>query len=171
MSLKKKITGLAVVLFASVTMGAHAEFGIGIQGNIGLFGGGPSLLISPSQKLHFTLDWYIPFSKSNKDILFNLAADIWVLDLKLAQLGPGELKLFAGPGFFARFGIRDYADNRDDEFVLAAGLRIPIGVHYRLQGIDPFFMLVPALDIKLLPAFNIGDWFGFGGALGVRFWI
>ena len=169
MNFKKKVMSLSVALFASVTIGAYAEFGIGVQGNIGLFGGGPALLISPGQRLHFILDWYIPFEKSRKDILFNLAADIWALDIKLAQLGPGELKLFAGPGVFARLGVREYA--HDTDFVLATGLRIPIGLHYRLQGIDPFFMLVPALDIKILPAFNIGDWFGFGGAIGIRFWI
>ncbi|MDR0540419.1 MAG: hypothetical protein LBG74_07980 [Spirochaetaceae bacterium] len=170
--MKKKIAALVPVLFVFTVMNTYAEFGIGIQGNAGYagnFAGGPSLLLSPSDRLHFAIDWYIPLN--NNDILFNLTMDIWVLDLSLVQIGEGSLKLFVGPGFYGRAGYIESGDEYRDGFNLAAGIRIPVGIHYRIQGLDPFICLAPAWDIKFLPKPHFADFFGFSGAIGIRFWL
>ncbi|MDR2521608.1 MAG: hypothetical protein LBC72_03515 [Spirochaetaceae bacterium] len=169
--MKLKCTIVALVLWISATAGVYAEFGIGIQGNVGFAGGGPSLLLSPSDRLHFALDWYIPINETSSDILFNIAIDMWALDVTLLQAGPGELKLFVGPGFFVRTGYLKTDDEYRDGFNLAGGLRIPVGIHYRIQGFDPFLVVAPAWDIKILPKTRFSDWLGFSGALGIRFWI
>ncbi|MDR2601371.1 MAG: hypothetical protein LBC53_02815 [Spirochaetaceae bacterium] len=162
--MNKKTGILAAILFAGITAGAYAEFGIGVQFSGGYAGGslgGPSLLISPNERLHFIIDWYI-----GDDTIVAFGADIWALDISLTQLGPGNLSLFVGPGPYGRVGLY-----KNGDFSMAAGVRVPVGVHWRVQGFDPFVLIAPALDIKFIPSFNLNDWIGFSAAAGVRFWF
>lgn len=159
----KKVYAVMAVLFLSAAMETYAEFGIGVQGNGGFSGGGfggASLLLSPAETLHFAVDWYL----KGPVCMFGLTADKWLLNAPLTRLGPGDLKFFAGIGAYGRIGF-------GDAFPLGAGIRVPVGLDWRIQNIELFFGLAPVLDISILPEFDLDNLFGFSGAIGLRCWL
>ncbi|MDR0551378.1 MAG: DUF3996 domain-containing protein [Spirochaetaceae bacterium] len=169
--MKKKIALIASALFVSAVMGAYAEFGIGVQGgyNWGSVGGA-ALLLSPNNHLHFAVGWYAGDGGFNVGV----SADLWALDLRIVSISDGGLDFYVGPGLFVNVGMwKQYDEDKGknvDKLHIAAGGRIPIGVNFRIQRLELFLQAVPAVGLSVTPTLGL-YWGGFGGNIGIRFWL
>jgi hypothetical protein len=158
----RKIVFAAAVLCTAAAVESHA-IGIGLQfgGDVGsLNTPGISLLVSPSDKVHAALTWYI----GGEGLSLAGSADYWFLTKELVTLGPGALNLFIGAGAYARIALWE------DDFGFGLGVRVPVGLDWRLALLDVYLQAVPAVGLGFLP--NPGfDGFHVGFNLGARFWI
>jgi hypothetical protein len=159
----KKILVLTAVLCTAITIETHA-IGLGIQGGINALDGfntpGLSLLISPSEELHGAVTWHIV-----KDgIALGGTFDYWFLNPNITTLGPGELNFFVGAGAYAQIALWD------GDFGFNAGIRLPVGLDWKMDFLDVFVQVAPYTGIGLLPSLGFGG-FHVDANLGLRFWI
>lgn len=159
----KKILGLTVVLLAALTIETHA-IGLGFQGGINVLDGfntpGLSILVSPSEQIHGAITWHIV----SDGVSFGGSLDYWFFPMELTALGPGNLIFFVGGGAYAQIAIwQDY-------FGLGAGLRLPVGLDWKLDFLDVYVQMVPLIGIGLLPSPGF-DGFHVDANIGFRFWI
>ena len=159
--MKRKLVPLSAVLFLIAAFEGHA-FGLGIQA-----GGNwyqeemyydATLLISPYERLHFGLDWYL----FTEDITFGAAVDYWVFPWELSSDGIGSTVFYCGLGGFLWAAMAD-------DMIVDAGPRIPIGVDFVFNHLDVFLQVVPTYAIAMLPDFASGG-FRITFNVGVRFW-
>jgi hypothetical protein len=159
----KKILVLTAVLLTAITIETHA-IGIGLQGGINALDGfdtpGLSLLISPSENLHGAITWHIV----STGISLGGSLDYWFLPVEITSLGPGNLIFFVGAGAYAQIALWD------DYFGIGAGLRVPVGLDWKMDFLDLFVQVVPHAGIGLLPSLGFGG-FHVDANLGLRFWI
>jgi hypothetical protein len=158
----KKFLVLTAVLFTALTIETHA-IGLGLQGGASILDGftpGLSLLISPNEQVHGALTWFI----GDEGVSLGGSLDYWFLPIDLTTLGPGNLIFFVGGGAYAQISLLD------GDFGIGAGLRVPVGLDWKMDFLDAFVQIVPLTGLGLLPSL------GFSGIpvdanIGVRFWI
>jgi hypothetical protein len=158
----RKFFVLTAILLAAVTIESHA-IGIGIQGGANVldgFNAGLSILISPQEQIHGAVTWYL----QNHGLLLGGSLDYWFWPKELTTLGPGSLIFFVGGGAYAQVGFWD------DSFILDTGLRLPIGLDWKMDFLDVFVQAVPLAGLSFLPSLGFGG-FHIDANLGVRFWI
>jgi hypothetical protein len=158
----KKLLVLTAVLFTALTIEIHA-IGLGLQGGMSIKDGvtpGLSLLISSNEQVHGALTWYF----GDGGVSLGGSLDYWFLPIGLTTLGPGNLIFFVGGGAYAHISLLD------GDFGIGAGLRVPIGLDWKMDFLDAFVQIVPRVGLDILPSL------GFSGIpvdanIGVRFWI
>jgi hypothetical protein len=160
----KKILVFAAVLFTAFTVETHA-IGLGFQGGTNImdgFAGGFSVLISPDESKHGAVTWFL---EPNTD-KFSLGGsfDYWFWPKALTTLGPGALSFYLGAGAYAQIALWD------GNFGLDAGIRLPIGLDWKMDFLDVFVQVVPFTGISLLPSPGFGG-FHLAANIGARFWI
>jgi hypothetical protein len=160
--MKRKILTVAAVLFAVAAIEGHT-LGLGVQLNgnyyADAFGYGASLLVSPHERAHIAVDWYL-------DNVLQLGGsfDYWFLTVDLAGVGSGSLNFYLGVGLYAWLAMWS------DGMGLSVGPRVPIGLDLAFSYVDIFLQVVPQFGVNLLPGFGVG---GIRPAvnLGFRFWL
>jgi hypothetical protein len=159
----KKILGLTAVLFTALAIESHA-IGVGLQGGINALDGfdtpGLSVLISPTDQIHGAVTWHIV----EEGISLGGSVDYWVLEIDITSLGPGDLRFFVGGGAYAAISVWE------SEFGLGAGLRLPVGLDWKLDFLDVYLQVVPLIGLRLLPSPDF-DGFHIDANVGFRFWI
>lgn len=157
----KKILVLSAVLFTAITIETHA-WGIGIQGGLNVLGGpgGLSFLISSNDQTHGAITWYF----GDEGMTLGGSLDSWFFKKTLTAVGSGSLDVFVGVGAYAQI------EAWTDHFGLAAGLRLPVGLDWKVSKFDVFFQIVPLTGLALLPSPGF-DGFHVDANIGARFWI
>jgi hypothetical protein len=157
----RKILVLSAVLFAALTIETYAV-GFGVQGGLNVLGGpsGLSFLISSNEQTHGAITWYF----GDEGMTLGGSLDYWFFNPTLVALGPGSLDAFVGVGAYAQI------EAWTDHFGLAAGLRVPFGLDWRVGPFDVFFQIVPLTGLALLPSPGFGG-FHVDAHIGARFWI
>jgi hypothetical protein len=163
----KKIFGLTAVLFVAFAIETYA-IGIGLQaggsalrgGELGFNDPGLSLLVSPNEQVHGAITWYA----GTGGLSLGASLDYWFLEIDIISLGPGDLRFFVGGGAYAGIAIWE------DYLGLGAGLRLPVGVDWKLDFLDVFVQLVPRAGISVLPSLGF-DRLYVDVNVGGRFWI
>jgi hypothetical protein len=160
--MKRKLLPLSAALFVIAAFEGHA-FGLGVQigghWNPDAMGYNASVLISPYERLHIALNYFL-FSD---DITAGGTVDYWIIDRTLSSDGLGSTDFFLGLGAF--ISVVPLAD----PFVLDAGPRIPIGIDYAFPHLDIYFQAAPAYILDLRPKFGLGG-FRLNLSIGLRFW-
>jgi hypothetical protein len=158
----KKILGFVAVLFVVGAMNASA-LGIGVQGNFGwsqIAGYGGSLLISPTEKLHFAVGadlW-------DGGLGIGVTADFWIINPNIT----GVLDWYFGVGPYGNLFL-------GDSIGIGAGVRVPVGLDLKFDRVDIFLQFAPGINVIDVPSGRIlgilGFWFHGVGNLGIRFWL
>jgi len=163
-SMKIKALVLASLICISAGTKAHA-FGLGAQFNFsagGLFAPGAALLISPGDKTHMAINWYLDLDKVN---IIGLTLDVCPLRLPLSTFKAGTFNFTLGVGLFANLM---FADDR----TFNGGLRIPVGLNLLVGKniLELFTHVAPSFGLHFLPSLKLSDPF-FPIAIGARLWF
>jgi hypothetical protein len=160
--MKRKLWPLSAALFIIAAVEGHA-FGLGVQlgGDWDAEGIGyaASLLISPYERLHIALDYFL----FTEDITAGGTVDYWIIDHTLTSDGHGTTDFFLGLGAFI-FTVPLAGD-----LVLNAGPRIPIGIDYAFPHLDIYLQATPSYVLGLRPQFGL-DGLRINLNVGFRFW-
>jgi len=159
----KALTIAAFLCIAAVTE-THA-FGIGAQANFsagGIFAPGAALLISPGDRFHIAVNWYIDFDNVN---IIGLTLDGVPLALPISRFRAGSFNFTLGIGLFAN--VR-FSDDRDFDW----GLRIPVGLNLLIgrDVLEFFAHVAPSFGVTMIPQLGLSTPF-FPIALGARLWF
>lgn len=159
--MKKKIALIAAALFVFASVEAFS-FGIGLRGNYGWNGPGFGLLLSPNEKTHFGVNYYI----GEEYFYLGVTADVWLLELPITPVGrSGELDFYVGPGLYVQIGVP-----KDGDPDFGIGLRIPVGLDLSFDIFDLFLEFAPQVGVSFIPSPGLyGNWFN--AAIGARFWL
>jgi len=162
--MKKKVFTFMILLCAAAISRAHG-FGIGAQLNFSagsIFAPGASLLISPSDKTHLAINWYLGSDKNN---IIGLTLDAVPLTLPIIRGNAATFNFTLGVGLYLNVLFRD-------NFGINSGLRIPVGFNLLLgkDVFEIFFHVAPSFGIDLLPSLGLSKPF-FPSALGARIWF
>jgi hypothetical protein len=156
--LNKKILTFAAFLFVVGITQGHS-FGIGVQANGSWYnsaiGYGASLLISPYERLHFAVDYYLNESYT----MVGGSADYWFFTASLFD----PCYFYVGGGIGTWIGL-------GNTMTVYITPRLPLGLDFVLGYFDIYLQLVPQFGIGLLPGFSVGS-VRFGGNIGIRFWF
>ena len=163
-SIKFKVTILAAVLSLAGITRAHS-FGLGAQFNFstgGIFAPGASLLISPGNRTHLAVNWYLDFENVN---IIGLTLDVCPITLPIIPFGIGSFNITLGAGIYSHVIITD-----DPGF--SGGFRIPAGFSFLLgpRVFEIFTHVAPSFGLRFLPSLGFSHVF-FPCALGARLWF
>lgn len=165
--MKKKSIILAALLLVASTAGAFA-LGIGLQANANagtVFASGPAVTFkTDSVPLIFAVNYY-----AGKDVqIFGVTGDYWIMNDKITSVGSAALNWFWGVGFFGNVTFE-----KDEDTVLAGGIRIPVGLNMFLGkggAFEPFLQVAPSFGVKFVPSIGADNLF-FPVSLGFRIWF
>lgn len=162
--MKKRVVVLALALMVACTAGLSA-FGIGLQadGNAGSnFTPGVSVTVK-FDSIPFVLaaNWYLGDNVQN----IGLTGDYWLLNKPITRVGDGSLNWFLGLGLFANMRF-------ENNFNLAAGLRVPFGLNMLLADnvFEPYVQIAPSFSVNVVPSLSVGNVF-FPLSAGFRIWF
>ena len=162
--MKVKVLAAAVILSVAVAANIHA-FGFGAQLNFmaakKVFAPGASLVVSPTETIHSALNWYMEKDDVN---IIGLTVDMVPLNLEITQFSVGILYFTLGGGLFTNIVLGD------DDFGFNVGMRLPIGLSFRLMGhFEIYTHIAPSIGVDFAPNLEFSTPF-VPIALGLRFW-
>ncbi|MDR0635864.1 MAG: DUF3996 domain-containing protein [Treponema sp.] len=185
----KKLFMVGVLGLALGITGVFAQhpsgWGIGIQGGLGLSGGGPALSLKvPSLPIFWAIN--LGFGGSDKDYKtsrfeIGVSGDYYFYDQALLpDIGLGWY--LGGGGYFWFSNFTYHTPGQDQSWTgIGLGGRLPIGLSWMLPipvKLELYLQAVPSLGIKFLIGDTYGDDynydvfdFGIGGNLGIRIWL
>jgi len=156
--MKKKVL-IALVLASVLATGtAFAEFGIGVHGGTGGIGGGAGVNLAFSNVF-----LYIDAIGLGGNHMY-VAGAVDFLSLLHNEFIPTL-------SFYIRVGIGAALWGFGDDFGLAAGVRLPIGLSWRpIDLLEIFLQAVPQIGLQIMPSVGLwNNWWG--GNLGIRLWF
>ena len=161
--MKIKAIIAALVLCIAVETKVYS-FGVGAQFNFsagGIFAPGAALLISPSDKTHIAINWYLDFKEVN---IIGLTFDVCPLVLPISTFKVGTFNFTLGVGLFANVILAKEPD-------FNGGLRIPVGFNVTLgRVLEIFTHVAPSFGLRFIPKLGFSKPF-FPIALGARLWF
>jgi len=162
--MKKKVFALTVLLCVAAISKAHG-FGIGAQLNFSagsIFAPGAALLISPSDRTHLAINWYLGSGSAN---IIGLTLDAVPLTLPIIRGGAATFNFNLGVGLFLNAFL-------GEDFGINSGLRIPVGFNLLLgrDAFEIFIHVAPSFGVNLLPSLGLSSPF-YPIALGARIWF
>jgi hypothetical protein len=164
----KKILFVFVLVAIIATGTAFADypsgFGIGVQGGwsgswTGGGGGGAALSLKiPGVPVFWAVQLGFP---GNDYVWLNVAGDYYLIHNPLvSSIG---LHWYFGLGLGVGLGL-------GSSFHLGAEFRVPVGLSWQpLDFLELYLQAVPSIGALFIP--DVGIWGGWGGNLGIRFWL
>jgi len=164
----KKIFFVLVLAAILATGTAFADYpggwGIGIQGGgIGNWGGGWFGGAALSLKVpSLPIFWAIDFAGGNNYFMLGVSGDYYLVHSALVPAI--NLDWYLGIGAYVTLGLGGY-----DFF--GVGGRVPIGLSWQpINFLEVYLQLVPSIGAGFSSS-NFGLGGGFGGNIGIRFWL
>ena len=151
------------------------KFGLGAQFNftteeMSSFPGA-ALVISPSQIIHFTVNWHI----GEKANIVGFTFDICPLSARIISLRDVSFNFTLGAGLFFDMEItREKGKHKKsaEDYIFGGGLRLPVGLSLMLgrNVFEIFANIAPSFGVNFVPTLEFSAPF-FPIALGARFWF
>ena len=168
--MKVKALIITALLCLAIMEKSHA-FGLGAQLNFstgGVFAPGASLLLSPNNKTHLALNWYLASEKEN---IVGLTLDRIFIPTPNSNFNAGIVNFTLGAGAFANVIFNRDSDS-DNNIDFEGGVRIPVGININLghDAFEIFTHVAPSFGVSFLPELSFSKPF-FPIALGIRIWF
>ena len=161
--MNKKILVILVILCVFAAVQVHS-LGIGAQLNYytgEMFAPGLSIVLSPTERAHLALNWFIDFEETN---IVGLTFDVCPVKASLTPFNAGPVFFTLGLGLYSNVVITD-------EIGFTGGLRIPLGFSLFLaRTFELYTHVAPSFGVNMLPSIDFSKPF-YPVALGARLWF